>query len=184
MMKNTVTSFVSLCMIVIVFPLEPVALAARHKQNQQKLMGRVIAKDAYLGLARLSSAASVEVFIVRVDQVRWKETSPRFIKVRYEDYEAKGLLASGLLDGKMMWRFSLRREKKCDQIVSEGLLIPPNNSPTPPRAGAYILLENAGSDLPKVQSLLPCFIVQPGGIRPMGSTSAKRKTKNVSRVPG
>jgi len=109
-----------------------------------------------------------------VDEVVGHErTSPRFVKVRYEDYEAKEPLPSGLLDGKMVWKFSVKRDRTCDQIVSEGLFVAPNKSAIPPAAGSYVLLENAGSDLPKVESLLPCFIVQPGGIKSLGSLPPK-----------
>jgi hypothetical protein len=134
-------------------------------ESKRTLIGRVIARDAYLGLMRLSSSANVEVFVVRVAKVNPAGESARFIRVRYEGYEAKPPLPPGLLDGKKLWRFSLKRDENCDQTVSEGMFVRPNNSSTPPTAGSYVLLENAGSDLPKVQTLLSCFRVQSRGIK-------------------
>jgi len=46
------------------------------------------------------------------------------------------------------------------------LFVLPRNSSTPPEAGSYVLLENAGPELPKIESLLPCFIVEPRGLKP------------------
>ena len=147
----------------IIVLLTPVELGAND--NKQMLKGRVIAKDAYVGLARLNSLGSVEVFIVRVEEEDPKKTSPRFIKIRYEDYGAKKKQPRDLFDGRVLWRFSASRDKSCDQIVSEDLFTTPNNTSRPPKGGTYVLLENVSSDLPKRQSLLPCFIVQPGGIK-------------------
>jgi hypothetical protein len=133
--------------------------------RKESLIGRVIAKDAYLGLARINTPMSVQVFIVKVDNVSQGENSPRFIKIKYEDDEDKEALPSGLLDGESLWRFSISRDKSCDQTVSENLFIDPSASAKLPEAGAYILLRNAIQDIPAPHSLLPCFTLRPGGVK-------------------
>ena len=165
MRKNYLTVPLSLCGIMLLWV--TIGIGARYDENRRTLIGRVIARDPYIGLAHLSSPANVEVFIVRIEKANPAGSSPQFVKVRYEDYEAESPLPSGLLDGKMLWRFSLKRDENCDQTVSDGMFVLPSNSSTPPESGSYVLLKNAGSDLPKVQSVLPCFIVQRRGINPV-----------------
>jgi hypothetical protein len=134
--------------------------------RKQKITGRVIAKDAYVGLAHLSSVTNVELFIVKVDDAAQGARSPRFIKVRYEDYADQRPLPAELLEGKSHWTFSLTRNESCDQVVSEGLFVAPSNTGTPPKAGTFILAENAGQDVPPIKTTIPCFVLRPGRVKP------------------
>jgi hypothetical protein len=152
----------SLVLYPIILLLVSSPMEARHKQQ---ITGRVIAKDAYMGLAHVSSATHVELFIVKVDDAAKGTRSLRFIKVRYEDYADQHPLASELLEGKSHWTFSLTRDKSCDEVVSEDLFVAPSNSGTPPKAGTFILAQNAGQDVPAIKTTIPCFALRPGGVK-------------------
>jgi hypothetical protein len=130
--------------------------------QKQQVTGRVIAKDAYAGLAQLSSATNVELFIVKVDT---RQGARRFIKVRYEDYADQRPLPTELSEGKSRWTFSLTRNKTCDQEVSAGLFVESGNSGTPPKAGTFILVPGAGHDVPPIKAIIPCFVLRPGGVK-------------------
>ena len=158
MIANPLRSILLLCPMVL-------QLVSPVKAGQkQQITGRVIAKDAYVGLAHLSSATNVELLIVKVDRV--VQGTPRFVKVRYEDYADQRPLPAQLLEGKSHWTFLLTRNKGCDQVVSKGLFVNPSNSGTPPKAGTFILAEDAGHDVPPIKTMIPCFILRPDGVKP------------------
>lgn len=134
--------------------------------------GRVIARDAYVGLARMSSVTNVSILIVRLEKVPQKAGVARFVKVRYEDYAGQHPLPSDLIEGKSPWRFSLRRDRSCDEVVSQGLFVVQNSSKELPKPGTYIVVKSADQkDLPPTNSTLPCFILRPGGAKPISSAN-------------
>lgn len=136
-------------------------------KQQHVATGRVIASDAYIGLARMSSVTNVSIFILKVENASGRTGSSRFVKVRYEDYAGRKPLPADLLQGKSSWRFSLRRNRSCDQMVTEGLIVAQEDSKELPHPDTFILVPSADrTDLPPVNSTLPCFVLKPGGARP------------------
>jgi hypothetical protein len=142
-------------------------LSSSVKANHQYVTtGRVIARDAYNGLARLSSVTNVSTFIVRVDKAPGGTKSPGFVKVRYEDYADQRPLPPDLLEGKSSWRFSLRRNRSCDLVVSEGLFVAHKDSNELPKPDTFILISSADQKtLPPLNSTIPCFVLRPGGAK-------------------
>jgi hypothetical protein len=141
--------------------------AARTADGGQTT-GRVIAREVYVGLPRTTSTVDVDVFIVRAKEpVKIRGASTHFLRVRYEDYASQHPLPSGLLEGKESWRLSLKRDRSCDQLVSEWLIRPVSTSNELPKPGTYILVRGADTaDTPPLHTTMPCFILRPGGIKP------------------
>jgi hypothetical protein len=168
-MTLTYQRVLALCSIMLLFS------SSMEANHQHVTTGRVIARDAYTGLARLSSVANVSIFIVRVDDAPRGKKSPRFVKVRYEDYADQRPLPSELLEGKSSWRFSLRRNRSCDQVVSEGLFAAQRESKELPKPDTFILVQSADQkDFPPINSTIPCFILRPGGAKPVSSANVPR----------
>jgi len=153
---------------------EESSLKSKRHTRKEALIARVIAEDAYLGLARVDSR-NVQGFIARVNEAGGKNRPSRFIKIRYESYEPNNSLPSDLLDSNKVWKFTLSRNESCDQRVADDLFQVPSNGAQLPKAGTYLLLENAGQDLPKIHSMIPCFVLRPGGVKPI---------KNKKRLRG
>lgn len=146
--------------------------------------GHIIARNVPVGLVSLGVNSSVELFIVEVKQATDRKSKPRFITVRYEDYgSAKPLPKNLFYSDKTWWNFSLRRDKSCDQMTSEGLFTPPTESMTLSDNGSYTLLSHGIVNLPKIGSILPCFIVRPGGIirKSAFKESDKGRTRKLPR---
>ncbi len=139
--------------------------------GRRETTGHVIARDVYLGLPRTSSTVNLEVFILRTNEsVKSRGESTHFLRVRYEDFGNQHPLPSALLEGRQTWRLSLKRDRSCDQVVSEGLIVPRNASNELPKPGTYVLLRSADvNDLPSLSSTMPCFILRPGGAEPVSS---------------
>ena len=137
--------------------------------EKHEATGHVIAMDVYLALPRTSSTANVELFVLRIDEpVKVRGTPLRFVKVRYEDYANQHPLPSDLLDGTARFRFSLNRDRSCDQVVSKDLIIPRSPSNELPKSGTFVLLQSADvKDVPPLNSTMPCFILRPGGLKPV-----------------
>lgn len=154
-----------LALTVIVLSLQFNARAS----GKHKTAGRVIARDVYISLPRTSSTVNVDVFVLRTnDSIKSRGTSTRFIKVRYEDLGNQHPLPTDLLEGKNLWRFSLTRDRSCDQVVSEGLIARRSSSNELPKPGTFVLLESADvNDVPALNSTMPCFTVRPGGVKPV-----------------
>jgi hypothetical protein len=137
----------------------------QQKVGKQNVIGRVIAKDAYLGLFRLGDS-SFDQFVVELKDSRTRKFGSRYINVRYENHGSVEDMPEGLFNGgENWWSFSLTRDESCDKVVSEKLFVLPNASKKLPDSGSYILLSKDYLDLPKTGSLLPCFLVKPGGIK-------------------
>jgi hypothetical protein len=164
MMRATIFLRVSFLSILALLMRSDLRAAERHEAT-----GRVIAKDAYLGLPRTSSTANVELFILRIDErVKSRGAWTRFIKVRYEDYANQHPLPTDLLDGKKRFQFLLKRDRGCDQVVSEGLILPRGTSNELPKSGTFVILQSADvNDIPPLKSTLPCFVLRPGGAKPV-----------------
>lgn len=152
--------------VVVLLVCFKVRAAGRHETT-----GRVIARDIYIGLPRTSSTVNLEVFILRTSEsVKSSGESMHFLRVRYEDFGNQHPLPSALLEGGQPWRLSLKRDRSCDQIVSEGLIVPRSASNELPKPGTYVLLRSADvNDLPPLRSTMPCFILRPGGAEPVSS---------------
>src|SRR5206468_213576 len=163
-MRATIFLRVSLLSILALLVRFELRAAERHKAT-----GRVIAKDAYLGLARTSSTANVELFILRIDEpVESRAASTHFIKVRYEDYANQHPLPTDLLSGKKPFQFFLKRNRDCDQVVSDGLILPRSISNELPKFGTFVILQSADvNEIPPLNSTLPCFVLRPGGLKPV-----------------
>jgi hypothetical protein len=160
MMTTTYHRVPALCSIMLLLSS---SLEANHPQITS---GRVIANDPYIGLLRLSSGPNVSIFMVRVDDAPHATKSPRFVKVRYEDYADQHPLPPDLLKGKSSWRFSLRRNHGCDQVVLEGLFTAQNDSNELPNPGTFILVQGFDQkDVPPIHSTIPCFVLRPGGAK-------------------
>ncbi len=155
--------------------------SSMEASHQHVTTGRVIARDAYIGLPRMSSVTNVSIFIVRVDDAQRGTKSPRFLKVRYEDYADQRPLPADLLEGKSSWRFSLQRNRRCDQVVSEGLFAAQKSSKELPKPDTFVLVQSADQkDVPPINSTLPCFILRPGGAKPI--TSANISSERIDNI--
>jgi hypothetical protein len=154
----------ALCSIMLLFS------SSMEAKHQHVTTGRVIARDAYIGLPRMSSVTNVSIFIVRVDEDPPGTKATRFVKVRYEDYADERPLPPHLLEGTSSWRFALRRNRSCDQVVSKGLFAAQKDSKEPPKSGTFILVQSADqNDVPPIHSTIPCFVLRPGGAQPLHS---------------
>lgn len=135
--------------------------------SRYKTTGRVIAREPYMGLPRMSSATNVEILVIKADESSRKTKSPKFLKIRYEDSADQHPLPTDLLQGKSSWRFSLKRERSCDQVVSEGLFKASRDSGEPPNPGTFVLVESSDQkDIPPTRSKIPCYILKPGDVQP------------------
>jgi hypothetical protein len=158
---------VALCSIALL-------LSSNMKAAHQHATGRVIARDAYVGLPRMSSVTNISIFIVRVDDAQRGTKSPRFLKVRYEDYADQRPLPGDLLEGKSSWRFSLQRNRSCDQVVSQDLIVSQKSPKELPQPDTFVFVQSADQkDMPPINSKLPCFILRPGGVKPINSQTAQ-----------
>jgi hypothetical protein len=167
MTRLTHLRIVALCSAVLLLP------SSGEAGHKCKRTGRVIAREAYIGLARPSSVTSVEIFILKVKDMRQAPSERRFAKVRYEDYGGRYPLPLDLLSGESSWRFVLRRDKTCDLLVSEGLFVVPSDSRELPKPGTFILVQSVNKeDVPPLGSSIPCFILRPGGAKRIGSASS------------
>lgn len=147
-----------------------VLASAKEARSKYKTTGHVIAKDAYMGLPRMSSVTNVEILVLRVDESSRGTKSPQFLKVRYEDYADQHPLPPDLLEGRSSWHFSLRRERSCDQVVSEGLFKASRDSNEPPKPGTFVLVESRDqNDIPPTHSTIPCYVLKPGDVQPLSS---------------
>lgn len=142
--------------------------SSTEASNRHKVTGRVIARDAYIGLARMSSVTNVEILVIRVDETSRRAKAPQFLKIRYEDYADQHPLAPDLLEGKSSWQFSLRRERSCDQVVSEGLFRANRDSSELPKAGTFVLVGSTDQkDIPPTRSKISCYVLKPGDVQPL-----------------
>ncbi len=152
----------ALCLVVLL------GAADTDGGGRHQTTGRVIARDIYLSLPRTSSTPNVEILVLRTNEpIGGAKSSSHFAKVRYEDYADQHPLPVDLLEGKQAWRFSLRRNRSCDQVVSEGLFVSRRPSNELPKPGVYVLVAGADpSDAPPLHSTMPCFVLQPDGVKP------------------
>lgn len=154
--------------------------------HQHVTTGRVIASDAYIGLPRMSSGTNLSIFIVRADDGQRGTRSPRFLKVRYEDYADQHPLPTDLLQGKSSWRFSLQRKRSCDQVVTKGLIAAQKGSKELPKPDTFVLVQSADEkDVPPLNSTLPCFILRPGDAKPISSVNiSSERTDTIDPATG
>lgn len=140
--------------------------ASTDAGSRYKAIGRVIAKDAYIGLPRMSSVTNVQILVIKTDEMSQPKKLPQFLKVRYEDYADQHPLPTDLLQGKSSWLFSLKRERNCDQAVSEGLFNANRGSSVPPKPGTFVLVGSSDqTDIPPIHNTIPCYVLKPGNVQ-------------------
>ena len=84
-----------------------------------EVIGNVVAYDQLVSLANITPAPQSEVLLVRVaKRIKGQEVGP-YIKIVYTYWANQRSLPPDVFDGKSQWRFSLKREEKCDSSLAE-----------------------------------------------------------------
>jgi hypothetical protein len=61
-------------------------------------------------------------------------------------------------------------------VVSEGLIVAQKGSNQLPKPDTFILVPSADQkDTPPINSTLPCFVLRPGGTKPISSANLSRE---------
>jgi hypothetical protein len=157
------------CILLLGFVVASAAASSHERRgDRMTVVGRVIARDTYLGLAGpLTSSANLEVLVFVVEppaKEPARRASREFLKVKYEFRWDQPALPRRLLEGISVWKLSLVREESCDQVVQPGTFS--TKSRDLPKASTFLLTAGSEHELPPVNSRLACYVLRPGDWTP------------------
>jgi len=148
--KRTITAVVISLIALTFFVLY--SSEAQRKKPGLILTGVVVGYDESLSLVNVTSAPQLQVLIVRIVRSLKGHEESRYIKVVYQYMHNDPTLPKEIVDGKTQWRFELTRAAAQDQSCMG------------PLQG---LKQTPGADAEEIpnDSNLPCYVLQPGGIK-------------------
>jgi len=131
-----------------------------------RIVGRVVAYDQLISLMQITTSSLMEVLIVRVDKrIQGVEKSP-YVQVKFRALGDDKGLPPGVFDSKKRWRFTLVRDSTCD--ASFRTLQNTTDKPDENEISLPHFKPTTGSELDAIplDKMLPCYLLQPGSLRP------------------
>lgn len=146
---------------------EPVPASGKNEYKKQKLtiIGTVIAYERTpLQVIDLSFVPNIEVMYVRIERrLNGQEPSP-YIRVVYEHGKDEPSLLKEVSNSKVQWRFTLKRDGRCDSSLGEIKAAKPQAKEgeelTLPRLKFTSETKGLTDD-----TKLPCYALKPGNYR-------------------
>lgn len=161
-------SWIQAALITVVFIMlaDPVSLVhGTNRESMLTIVGPVVAYErSVTRLAQLTFVPNTEVLIVRVDKLIKGQQQAHYLKVVYRYGSDEPSLAKEVFDGRSQWRFTLKRDHKCDSSVGQMKSVK-----TQTKEGEEVTLsglkftgetEGLADD-----TSLPCYVLKPGNYR-------------------
>jgi hypothetical protein len=177
-MSRSISSTLACCLLVVL--LAPASLLAGSKPKKRKLTGRVIAKEFPLALVKLNEEYSVEYLLVRLDQHGSKRSMHGFAVIQYAHFDPDTELPADLMDGTAQWVFTGNPDRSCELTVRPGSIFEFESGATTLPDSGFALVKDHGEGLPLLGSKIPCYSVDPSGLKRVGvkANARTRKKRN------